>query len=287
MHLVSYVPFTRIDEITKYFVQNVQNVRPEKATVYVDVSREWHKPVARSLISDSIQLRFGTWMNGTSCLAQILLDFISTPADYMIVDSDIVIRPGWKNIDDFMSKRAYDFYAIHNENEYQSRYFERRSRLIETEPIRVMAFKIRDFYSLPISFGPKQAIRIGTKTLNKLDTRVIYRVQSSIERVHFRLRRRFADETALGTIFHYSGFREVPWFIHCDHYRRDAPEPRIAQRYVINAAIAATFGKGMMSLKYRFFYWYYLRYKSALLTNTIKLLLKRNIVRKWEQPSVN
>ena len=269
--LVTYIPFTRIHELDLYFSKNREILAPKRAIAYVDVKHDWQKEVTKSRAPDWLEIRFGDWGDGSTCISDVFLDLKKETTNVIIVDSDNILDQNFQDTDNQMVEAGFDYYAVMEVDSPKALVYTKRSPKILSlkDGTEVRGYKIPGLWSGPVFVGPKQALRFGKATLDKLNTDVIKDASNAMKQVDPNLRRFVSDETPIGAILYYSGIKVSPWIIKSTHYQRFVPSPEPSGYRILNAAACSSYGKKMKCAKYRRFYWYYFRYKIALLIRAI------------------
>ncbi len=265
------MPFPRIHELDLYFAKNREILSPERVIAYVEVKQDWQKEIVEKRVPSWLEVRYGDWGDGTTCISDVLLDLKKDPSEAIIVDSDNILDRNFQDADNLMTEAGFDYYAVMERDSPKAAVYTKRSPKIMTlkDGTDVRGYKIPGIWSGPIFVGPKQALRFGKATLDKLDADVIRDASNAMKRIDSSLRRVVSDETPIGTILYYSGMQISPWILKSTHYQRFVPSPEPAGYVILNATACASYGKKMMCSKYPRFYWYYARYKIALVLRAI------------------
>ncbi|MEM3711536.1 MAG: hypothetical protein QW453_05785 [Thermoprotei archaeon] len=266
--LITYLPFYRVHEIKKYFTQNVANLKPNRAIVYVDnVFDEVQKDILEQIFPNNIQLRTGNWKDRNLCFIQILKDMRSESSNVLVVDSDNILEQGFRELDDALSRAGYTYYTV-LEKEYNlpekllSRSIELAKLELGGSSINVYGYRITGRWKSIFFVGPKQAVKLSRELLEKLDTHVISDVENSLLKIEPYIRYHISDETTLGLIYYYSGVAMMPWVIFSHHLGHDSNKAiDLRSRRMLAATARAQFARKMLKRKYGRVYWFYVRYK--------------------------
>lgn len=279
--LITYIPFYRVHEITKYFSQNVANLKPNRSIVYVDNVFEDSQKELLKQIFPSVELRTGNWRDRNLCFIQILKDMKSEPSNALVVDSDNILEQGFQELDDALLKTGYTYYTVlDHECPIPKKYFSRSVKLSELEAngvrLIVYGYRITGVWTGVFFLGPKQAVKLSKELLEKLDPRVIVDVEMSLSKIESGVRIYVSDETTVGLIYYYSGISMVPWVLFSHHQRHDSVRTIDARtRRMLIATAFAQLGRGMLKPRYRRAYWLYGRYKLAQIGHSVLTIVAK------------
>jgi hypothetical protein len=279
--LITYLPYSRLFETKKYFLENVSRLNPSQALIYVDdvFTEDQLYFIARS-IPEGITVRHGFWGNRSACFLQILMDLkTDNTSDALIVDSDNILDQEFTEVDQRMLSKGFDFYTVKDWEGSNTQFNKRSVKLGEIEinggKRDVYGYRLTGFWKSPFFLGPKQAVRVTKKFLEKLDTQVTRDVYDAVQSMDPLLRNMVCDETPIAITFYYSGVKITPWVICSRHFYNQARNilSRANTRRLMKSTAYVEFTKKLVKWKYKRMIWFYLRYKIAQLGRSVPVLL--------------
>ncbi len=279
--LITYLPYARLFEVKKYLLENVSRVNPSRALVYVDdVYTQDQLDFLSHSVPEGVTVKPGYWGNRSTCFLQILTDLRGegTP-DALIVDSDNILDQEYTQIDRQMLSKGYDYYTVSDWGNKNPNHIKRSVKLDEIqvngERRDVFGYNLKGLWTSPFFLGPKQAVRVTQRFLQKLDPQIIKEVYDAVQSVDGALRNMISDETPIAITLYYSGVKITPWIICSTHYYDQSrlPPRRNHTRRLMKSTAYVEFARKLAKWKYRRMIWFYIRYKAAQLGRTIPVLL--------------
>jgi hypothetical protein len=258
--LLTYLPASRLSDISNFFKRNVAALKPYREIVYLD-----------GTCSTGFETRCGEWHDRTLCLMDIFLDLKKENFQVAyIVDSDNIVTAELQDID---SQLGLSYYSVLDEtcpNENLA-YFERRSDyrgLSNDDPFPMAYFQMyKTVWKSPFFVGPKQGMRFSKSFIDSLDTDMIWAIKRAMEKIDPTKRNFVSDEQSLAMLFYYSGYYEMPWVIHGKHLHGPRNEH---PNYQLLARTHADFAGELIKQKFRKeLFWYYLRNRVAQFYRTV------------------
>ncbi len=278
--LVTYLQFGRINEIDAYFAKVVEATRPKCVRVYVDDVVDKSQELLAKRLYAGYDVRCGAWFDRTLTLLQIIQDAKAEASDLLIVDSDNILHPDFAGFDDAMARKGYTSYNIMEEGFVEKGKYVARSRLlgyvdVGDRRIDVYSYRIPGSWHGVLYVGRKQAVRIGSELLGRLDPEVMADIEQAVRGVDPPLRPFLTDETTLGFLYYYSGVRELPWSVYSVHAKHGAPTgTRRSTRRLLNSMAFCQFARGLSGRKYPRSVWLYWRYKASEIRATLETVAK-------------
>ena len=278
--LITYLPYSRLFEVKKYFLENVSRVNPSRALIYIDdVFTEDQLSFVLKSIPEGVVVKSGFWGNRSACFLQILMDLRNdgTP-DTLVVDSDNILDKEFTLIDEKMLSKGFDFYTVMNWESSNTHLIKRSIKLdqieIHGEKRDVFGYRLTGFWKGPFFLGPKQAVRVTQRFLQKLNPQILKEVYDAVQSLDPLLRNMVSDETPLAITFYYSGVKITPWVICSRHFynqsRRILSRPHT--RRLMRSTAYVEFARRLIKWRYKRMLWFYLRYKVTQLGHSIPVL---------------
>jgi hypothetical protein len=263
--IVTHIPFHRMSDVQDYFTKNAMESGAKRSVVYVDdVFSPRQEDILRQQLGKSLEIRPGKWRDKNLTMIQILTDLKRENANALIIDSDNVLDSGFQELDE---KIGEDFYTVFEHGRRSmdtldpARVTSLRSIIVQERKVEVSSYKIvGGIWKGIFYFGPKQAIRIGSQTFQRLNPELLASLEKSVRALPYGIGNQLADEATLGILFYYSGIRETPWIEFSTHVQAD-PSGRGRYSKVLKSLANSELARGMFSGARPRIYWYYLRYK--------------------------
>ena len=201
MRLITYLPVSRLGDLTEYFETNIELLKPRKVLVYVDNvfdCDDLNLPL-RYMDEDEVEFECVDYGNRGETVLRILEDVL--PGD-VIVDSDVVLDKRFTEVYEKATNIDAKLIGIADVREKPGK----RDVVINGIP-RTKILMQRLGHS-PVFFGPKQAIIINHKPI--ID--YVADLHNVLIDVPKTVRNCIADETILGLYALLIGQLETPWF---------------------------------------------------------------------------
>lgn len=199
MRLITYLPVSRLGDLTEYFETNIELLKPSEVLVYVDNVFDCDDLNLPLRFMDNAEFDCVDYGNRGETVLRILEDVL--PGD-VIVDSDVVLDKSFiKAYEKAMSMDA-KLIGIADINGKPST----RDVVKGGIPYTRILYTRRGYS--PVFFGPKQAIIIN----HDVDVDVVMHLHDVMIDVPKAIRNCIADETILGLYALLVGQLETPWF---------------------------------------------------------------------------
>jgi hypothetical protein len=271
--IVTHIPFHRFGDVQNYFVKNADETRASRKIVYVDdVFTNKQVEFLKNEIGSLVEVRPGKWRDKNLTILQIFKDLKTENSNALFIDSDNVLDPGFRELD---SNIGEDFYTVFEHGKKSMDTLDRKrvkplrqvtagGKRVEVSTYNVVGGIWKGIFYL----GPKQAIRIGKKTLAIIDSALLKELQGSVEKLPYGIGNQLSDEATLGILFYYSGIKQTPWVEFTTHVQADL-SGRGRYSKVLKSLANAQLARGMFSSKRPRVYWYYTRYKLTEIVSSI------------------
>lgn len=281
--LITYLPFSRINELKEFFLRNINSLKPFESVVYIDeVYSEYHKEILRERLPPFLKLKFGEWRDRSLCLLQIIEDFIEKDKNILIIDSDNLLPEDFKVLDDALEKKGYDFYNVLDFETKARELFLSRSIslgrvIINSKKINIYAYRVSGLWRGIFFVGPKQVVKISKYLFKKLNNEVISDLKKALMLMDLPVRRYLGDDTTLGFLYYYSNIKWVPYVIYTHHHPSQRFEKSVHKTTfkVLKAMALAQLARFLPKRKYPKVLWLFFRYKISQLGNGILNYLLR------------
>jgi hypothetical protein len=278
--LITYLPYSRLYEIRKYYIENIKRIKPLHAIVYVDdVFTEEQISFLSSFMAKEFEVRTGFWRNRTACFLQILIDLKKEKIpDALIVDSDNILDNDFSIIDQELLSE-YDFYTVMDWEGLARSFIKRSIKLknIEVNGKRreVYGYKLTGTWNGIFFLGPKQAVRVTQAALRKLNDATLEDIYKAIQSLDPSLANRVVDETPLAILFYYSGIKITPWVVCSRHYYNQVRKStkNLYTRRLLKSTAHVGLARGLVKWKYKRIWLFYFRYKIAQLFYSLLVLI--------------
>jgi len=270
--LITYLPLYRIHELKEAFAENLAELHPKRAIAYVDnVYSDAQKEMLSKVVNDGlegIEVRWGNWNDRNLTFLAIIKDCATENINSLVVDSDNVLSRNFRNLDQALCDAGFQYYTVMEENNPDLPKYIERSTLLgkvslsQQNAVSVYGYRVPGFWRGIFYIGRKQAVKLDTTLLKKLDLKVICDAEKSLLRVPASLRNYMSDETTLGFIYYYSGIERVPWII-ASHHRHHGSTPTMDKRFrrLLASTAICDFARHLPKSRYPRATWLYLRYK--------------------------
>ena len=269
MILITYLPFYRIHELLLYFLLNMDLLKVERGIAYIDnvFHPMQHRILSQLLAETGIEIRAGNWRDRNSTFLQIIRDAKSEDLDALVIDSDNMIDKELMKIDAELVHK-YMFYTVLDRETWDRKNdrqrFLSRSVKLQDNP-EVFGYRVMGKWRGVFFLGPKQGVRLSRALLESINYGVLNKLSDALNNIDAGIRRFISDETTLGMLYYYSGFRITPFIVASSH-KHHGSDP--SYHPLLVATAHAELGSRLLDMGWRM-KWYYARYK---LSRTIHAL---------------
>ena len=199
MRLITYLPVSRLGDLTEYFGANIELLKPSEVLVYVDNVFDCDDLNLPLRFRGNVEFECVDYGNRGETILDILE--VALPGD-VIVDSDVVLDKSFIGVYEKAMNMGVKLIGIADVNDRPGK----RDVVINGIPHTEVIMQ-RLGYS-PIFFGPKQAVIINHNT----DIGIVSLLHNLLAYVPQAIRNCIADETVLGLYALMIGQLRTPWF---------------------------------------------------------------------------
>lgn len=177
----------------------------------------------------------------------------------MVIDSDNIIDKELTEIDAELV-RKYMFYTVLDheawEREKDRKRFLSRSVRLQDNP-EVFGYRITGRWRGIFFLGPKQGVRLSRALLESINYGVLNKLSDALNNIDAGIKRFISDETTLGMLYYYSGFKITPFIVASSH-KHHGSDP--GYHPLLVATAHKELGSRLLDMGWRM-KWYYIRYK--------------------------
>ena len=195
MNLITYLPASRLSDLTDYFKANIELLRPRRAVVYVDNIVDCgllKQPIEADYVCVNYGNRGETWLD---ILSNVYVGDV-------VVDSDVVLDRSFPEVYGKAIGMGAKMIGIADVGDKPGP----RDVVVDGVPYTKILVNARG--QSPVFFGPKQAVIINHVPIRDY-VDVLRDVLSDVPKA---IRNCIADETILGLYALMIGQARTPWF---------------------------------------------------------------------------